>query len=57
MKYKDWLNEWLDLYIEPTTKPRTCEKYKRQIEMHIFPTLGSYELCELTPIVFATLYR
>lgn len=51
MKYKDWLKEWLDLYIEPTTKHRTCEKYKRQIEIHIFPALGSYELCELTPIV------
>lgn len=51
MEYKDWLNEWLDLYVQPTTKPRTCKKYKRQIEIHIFPALGGYELRELTSIV------
>ncbi len=51
MKYKNWLNDWLELYIKPTTKTRTYEKYKRQIELHVAPILGDYELCELTAIV------
>lgn len=51
MKYKEWLKDWLELYIKPTTKIRTYEKYKRQIETHILPMIGNYELCELTAIV------
>lgn len=51
MKYKDWLNDWLKLYVKPTTKARTYEKYKRQIEIHILPMLGDYELDDLKSIV------
>lgn len=51
MKYKDWLINWLSLYVKPTTKFRTYEKYKRQIEIHIAPYLGGFELSELTPLV------
>lgn len=51
MKYKDWLNEWLKLYVKPTTKTRTYKKYKRQIELHILPALGEFELHELTATV------
>lgn len=51
MNYKTWLNEWLDLYVKPATKKRTCEKYKRQCELHILPALGEYELRDLTAIV------
>lgn len=51
MKYNDWLKDWLFLYIKPTTKQITYEKYKRQIEIHIAPYLGGFELSELTPLV------
>ncbi len=51
MKYNDWLKDWLSLYVKPTTKQRTYEKYKRQIEIHIAPYLGGFELSELTPLV------
>lgn len=51
MKYKDWLNEWLKLYVKPATKIRTYKKYKRQIETHILPALGEFELHELTATV------
>ena len=40
MKYKHWLNEWLQYYIQPSNKFRTYKKYKSQIELHIVPTLG-----------------
>lgn len=51
MKYKDWLNEWLKLYVKPATKIRTYKKYKRQIELHILPALGEFELHELTATI------
>ena len=51
MKYKTWLNEWLKLYVKPTTKIRTYKKYQRQIELHILPALGEFELHDLTATV------
>lgn len=51
MKYKTWLNEWLKLYVKPTTKIRTYKKYQRQIELHILPALGEFELQDLTATV------
>ena len=48
MKYKDWLNEWLDYYVKPTTKERTYNKYCRIVENHINTALGNYEMNELT---------
>lgn len=51
MKYKDWLKEWLDNYIEPTAKKRTFSRYSEIVEQHIIPRLGELELDELTPSV------
>lgn len=48
MLYKDWLTEWLDYYVKPTTKERTYSKYRRIVENHIIPVLGNYEMDELT---------
>lgn len=48
MLYKEWLNEWLELYVKPLTKERTYKKYRRQAEKYIFSALGGYEPAELT---------
>ena len=48
MKYKDWLNEWLEYYVKPTKKDRTYYKYKRIAINHISGALGEYELEELS---------
>lgn len=48
MKYKDWLKEWITYYVKPSTKERTCKKYRKQVENHIAPELGEYELEELS---------
>ena len=50
MTYKEWLSEWLELYIKPL-KQRTYERYKNICNLHIIGGLGNYELDELTPIV------
>lgn len=48
MKYKEWLNEWLELYVKPTVKIRTYEKYILNVTKHIQPALGGYEMEQLT---------
>lgn len=50
MKYKEWLNDWLDNYVRPTAKERTYTRYYEIVHQHIIPHLGDYELNELTPI-------
>ena len=52
MKYKDWLKEWLDNYIEPTAKARTFSRYSEIVKQHLIPKLGNYELEEITPSAF-----
>lgn len=47
MKLKDWLTEWLNLFIKPSVKERTFYRYKIAIENNILPTLGGMELSEI----------
>lgn len=51
VKYKDWLNVWLDNAVKPTAKARTYGRYKEVIDGHIEPKLGEYELNDLTPLL------
>ena len=48
MIYSDWLKQWLDDYVKPTTKVRTYNRYKEIVEQHIGPKLGKYDLNELS---------
>ena len=50
MKYKDWLEEWLEHYIRPASKIRTYERYK-ELTLHITAEMGDYELNDLSPMV------
>ena len=50
MTYKEWLSEWLELYVKPL-KHRTYERYKDICNLHIIGQLGDYEFDELTPLV------
>ncbi len=50
MLFKDWLNEWLELYVKTSTKERTYKKYLRQAENYIIPALGEYGSDELSAV-------
>ncbi|MDE6473488.1 MAG: site-specific integrase [Clostridia bacterium] len=50
MKYNQWLNQWLEYYIRPSTKDRTYNKYARIVYNHISPTLGDMDMQELTAL-------
>ena len=47
MKYKQWLEIWLNNYVKTTCKARTCHIYE-QSAARIIPRLGEMELSELT---------
>ena len=51
MKYQEWLTEWLENYVRPTSKLKTYTRYKEIVEQHICSHLGAIEMKELTPIV------
>lgn len=51
MLYKQWLKEWLENFVKPTSKQKTYLRYSEIIDCHICRGLGSYELEELTPLV------
>ncbi len=50
MKYKIWLEEWLELYVKVSTKERTYKKYRQQVEKYIIPQLGDYDANALSAI-------
>lgn len=54
MKYKEWLDIWLENYIKPSTKQRSYNVYAQMIEHRIIPRIGEKDLTDLTPIVIQT---
>ncbi len=48
MKYKGWLNKWVELYVKPTVKIRTYEKYGQIVRTRVIPLLGDFEMEDLT---------
>lgn len=55
MLYKNWLQEWLENYVKPSSKIRTYERYKQIVNMHIASTIGDYELNDITPSLLQNL--
>ena len=51
MIYKDWLQKWLSVYVEPMKKMRTCKKYSKEINLHIIPKIGGYDMNDLSPLI------
>lgn len=50
MKFKNWLEEWLEYYVKPTVKVRTYERYKGLV-VHINKGIGDIEINDISPLV------
>ena len=48
MLYKNWLDEWLSLYVRPSVKEKTYQNYENAARLYIIPGVGDYELEALT---------
>lgn len=51
MQYKEWLREWLESYVKPSSKQKTYIRCSEIVSQHIVGSLGDYEMCELTPLI------
>ena len=51
MKYKDWLDEWLNLYVKTSVKEKTYTHYLNIVNLHLKPQLGEYDLEEIKPLI------
>jgi len=51
MKYRDWLIQWLNIYIKPTLKEKTYVQYSNIVRLHLVPALGNKDISDLTPMV------
>ncbi len=47
MKYRQWIEEWLEYYVKPSVKEKTYHNYKEVMRLHVLPYLGEYELDDL----------
>ena len=50
MKYKEWLEKWLNYYVQPYAKERTYQKYKSQVDLHIVPKIGNRDMADLSAV-------
>lgn len=57
MLYLEWLQEWLDSYVKPSSKRKTYSRYVEIVSHHIVKKLGMFDMNELSPLTlqrFAT---
>jgi integrase len=45
---RQWLNDWLETYIQPNRKPLTAASYRTHINSHLIPAFGTVRLQALT---------
>lgn len=49
--FSKWMNLWMENEVLGSVKASSYQAYRRQIDAHISPLLGRYDLSELTPAV------
>jgi integrase len=54
---KEFIEEWLNIYIEPHKSPTTTHYYKVQLQRYIYPTIGNKKLQNLKTIDIQKLYN
>ena len=52
-----WLKTWYELYSKPNVRYSTAEYYRRSIEQHVIPRIGTIKLSRLTGRDLQKLYR
>lgn len=51
MKYKEWLDIWIENTVRSTAKSKTYQRYKEITKLRLIPELGEYQLDGLSPLV------
>lgn len=51
MPLRDWLRQWLESEVLGSVKGSSYQNYLRQIQVHLIPKFGCFELSQMTPHV------
>ena len=49
--FSQWMGYWMENEVLGSVKPSSYQVYRRQIDRHLLPVLGGYDLSEMTPVV------
>ena len=52
-----YLDQWIEDAVKPRVRPRTLQDYRRFLDQHVRPTLGTRRLDRITPLDIQKLYR
>jgi len=55
MSVKDFFELWMKEYCQINLKKTTIRRYKEDLKHHIFPTIGKYKICHITPSIIQKL--
>lgn len=53
---REFLEQWLSIYVETNTSPRTVEGYREKIRSYIIPRIGTIPIAKLTPQHVQSIY-
>lgn len=57
MTVAQWLDTWLNEYVQPSCKPLTLSTYRSRVNTHIKPSLGKMRLAELNSTQIQAFYN
>ena len=57
LRVGQWLETWLDEYVQPSCKPLTLATYRSRTVTHIIPALGNIKLTELNATHIQAFYN
>src|SRR5215211_4491511 len=57
MSVGNYLEQWLETAVRGTVRPRTYERYRSIVQVHLVPAIGRVKLKSLTPAHVRGLYR
>ena len=57
LRVGQWLETWLDEYVQPSCKPLTLATYRSRARTHIIPALGNIKLTELNATHIQAFYN
>jgi integrase len=56
MRLNEFLDKWLESAVEPRVRANTFRSYKWQLKKYVRDDLGSYRLCDISPLQIQKLY-
>lgn len=54
---ESFLNTWLEDVVKARTRPRTYERYKSKVDLHLIPGIGKVRLQALTPLLLQRFFN